>query len=44
MTQLIKQSGELLGIKFLDHVLLGEYSYYSFETNETRDWSELQCA
>lgn len=44
MTQLIKQSGELLGIKFLDHVLLGESSYYSFETNETRDWSELQCA
>jgi len=35
VTKRIKESGELLGILLLDHVVIGENSYYSFvEENE----------
>ncbi len=30
ITRRLKEAGELLGIRFLDHVIIGERSYYSF--------------
>ena len=34
VTMRLKESGELLGIPLLDHVILGDVSYYSFKENE----------
>lgn len=33
ITKRIKQSGELLGIEVLDHVIIGKGTYYSFAEN-----------
>lgn len=30
MTERLKSSGEILGIRVLDHIIIGEHSYYSF--------------
>jgi len=32
-TQKVKQAGDLLGIRLLDHVIIGDGSYYSFADN-----------
>ena len=34
VTVRLKESGELMGIPLLDHVILGSNSYYSFKENE----------
>ena len=34
VTMRLKESGELMGIPLLDHVILGDVSYYSFKENE----------
>ena len=34
VTMRLKESGDLLGIPLLDHVILGSESYYSFKENE----------
>jgi DNA repair protein RadC len=33
MTKRLKDAGELLGIRVLDHLIVGEEGYYSFANN-----------
>ena len=33
-TQKVKQAGDLLGIRLLDHVIIGDGAYYSFADND----------
>ncbi len=42
-TEVIKKSAEVLGVKFLDHVVIGEKSFYSFDSRETGALSDLNC-
>lgn len=34
ITKRLKQAGDLMGISLMDHVILGEKTYYSFHENE----------
>ncbi|MBE6154397.1 MAG: DNA repair protein RadC [Firmicutes bacterium] len=34
VTKIIKEAGEIMGIKLLDHVIVGEKEYYSFFEND----------
>lgn len=34
ITKRLKQAGDLMGISLMDHVILGEKTYYSFQENE----------
>ena len=34
ITEKLKNAGEIVGIKVLDHVILGGDTYYSFEENQ----------
>jgi DNA repair protein RadC len=33
-TQKIKQVGDIIGIRLLDHVIIGDGSFYSFADND----------
>lgn len=35
ITNKMREAGEVLGIKLIDHVIIGEGSYYSFEAGRT---------
>jgi len=37
ITKVLKQSGDILGIEFLDHIIIGENGYYSFAEKELLD-------
>lgn len=44
ITQRIKASAELLGVAFLDHVVLGEGRFYSFSDGRFFDFESLHAA
>jgi DNA repair protein RadC len=35
ITEQMREAGKILGIKLIDHVIIGEGSYYSFEAGRT---------
>jgi DNA repair protein RadC len=44
ITERLKEAGDLLGIKVLDHVLVCEELFYSIETDDAGELSGLDCA
>jgi len=41
-TEKIRDSGDLLGIKLIDHVIIGKGSFYSFTLGKSLKWEENQ--